>query len=143
MKKLNLLLLLLLPLLFACENKCEGLECISENAFAFTIQSAESGHDLLFGNHATLAVDEVEVYYMMNGSKQSAQVQVIPGFVDVYLAKGVREYYVSALGETDTIRVDFTEIPASECCPTTIQIDQRTVNDRQMNPDEWLITLSR
>jgi hypothetical protein len=143
MKKLNLLLLLLLPFLYACKDNCEGLECISESAFAFTIKSAESDEDLLFGNNATLTVDDVEVYYLVNGARQPAQVLKMHSYMEVYLEKGIHEYFVSVLEETDTIRVDFTEQPSSECCPSTTRIDQKTVNGNQVNQGEWVIVLSR
>ncbi|MHC2992123.1 hypothetical protein OB13_11195 [Pontibacter sp. HJ8] len=143
MKTRNLFLLLLLPFLYSCNNDCEGLECLSESHFAVTIKSAENGQDLLFGNGATINPKDVEVYYLMNGIKKAAQVHIASSSVEVYLEKGFREYYITALDETDNIEVDFIERPSSECCPSTIEINQRTVNGSKLDENTWVIDLFR
>lgn len=68
--KLSLLFLLLF--LCSCTDPCEGLECLSEDSFAFTIKSEDSGEDLLFGNDPQISKDDVEVFYMVNGTEEPA-----------------------------------------------------------------------
>jgi sRNA-binding regulator protein Hfq len=143
MKTRNLLLLLLLPFLYSCKDNCEDLECISESAFAFTIKSAENGKNLFSGNDATLTIEDVEVYYLLNGIKQAAQVHAMPEFVEVYLESGISEYFITALDKTDTVQVEFIGRPSSECCPSTIEIKQRTVNGTKLEEDTWVIDLIR
>jgi len=143
MKKVYLLLLLLLPFLYSCKDNCEDLECISESAFAFRIKSADSGENLFPGNGATLTIKDVEVYYVKNGTKQAAQVHARPEFVEVYLESGITAYFITALDKTDTIQVDFIERPSSECCPSTIEINQRTVNGSKLDERPWVIDLVR
>ncbi|PKV63313.1 hypothetical protein [Pontibacter ramchanderi] len=143
MKRLNLLLLLFLPFLFACKDDCEGIDCLSDEAFAFTIKSAENGEDLLFGNNAQLDLDDVEVYYMLNGTKQPAQFKAEANYVVVTLTPDVTAYYITALDQTDTIRLAISSIGPSECCPRTQQVEDLTVNNKAPNQDSWVITLQR
>ncbi|MBF8964130.1 hypothetical protein I0P70_12820 [Pontibacter sp. FD36] len=143
MKQFNLFLLLLLPFLFACKDECEGIDCLSDEAFAFTIKSAESGEDLLFGSNAQLGLDDVEVYYMQNGTRQPVQFRAEANYVVVALAPEVTEYYITALDQTDTIRLAISSIGPSECCPRTQKVEDLTVNNQTPNQDSWVITLQR
>ncbi|WP_299702633.1 hypothetical protein [uncultured Pontibacter sp.] len=143
MKKLNLLLLLLLPFLFACNDECEGIDCLSEDAFAFTIKSAETGEDLLFGNNATLEQGDVEVYYMQNGTKQPAQIRFETDQVVVAINPEVTAYYITALDQTDALNFAISNSGPSECCPRTQAIEQITVNNQSVPSDSWPIILTR
>lgn len=143
MKQLNLLLLLLLPFLFSCKDNCEGIDCLSVDAFAFTIKSAESGEDLFFGSNAQLDLDDIEVYYLQNGTRQPVQFKFEANFVVAALVPDVTAYYITALDQTDTIRLAISSIGPSECCPRTQKVEDLTVNNQPPNEDSWVITLSR
>jgi hypothetical protein len=143
MKKLNLLLLLLLPFLYGCKDNCEGIDCLSVDAFAFTIKSGETGEDLLFGNNAQLKPEDVEVHYLLNGSRQAANVRFESNFVWVGLNHDVTEYLITALNQTDTIQVDFSRTRPSECCPSSIEVNRITANGKPVNEDSFIIALSR
>jgi hypothetical protein len=143
MKKLNLLLLLLLPLLFACNDECEGIDCLSEDSFAFSIKSADTGEDLLFGSSATLEQGDVEVYYLTNGTKQPAQVRFETNQVAVAINSAVTTYYVTALDQTDAINFAISSSGPSECCPRTQRVEQITVNNQSVPYDSWSIVLTR
>ncbi|EJF11229.1 hypothetical protein [Pontibacter sp. BAB1700] len=143
MKQLNLLLLLLLPFLFACKDECEGIDCLSEDAFAFTIKSAENGEDLLFGSNAQLNQEDVEVYYMQNGARQAAPFKFEANYVVVALTPEVTAYYITALDQTDTIRLAVSSTGPTECCPRTQKVEDLTVNNQTPNQDSWVITLQR
>ena len=95
------------------------------------------------GSDATLTIKDVGVYYVKNGTKQAALLHVRPEFVEVYLESGITAYFITALDKTDTIQVDFIERPSSECCPSTIEINRRTVNGAKLDEDAWVIDLFR
>jgi hypothetical protein len=143
MKKLNLLLILLLPFLFACKDECEGIDCLSADAFTFTIKSEASGEDLLFGNSATLGQGDVEVYYLQNGTKQPLQVRFEANYVVVAIVPEVTAYYVTALDQTDNINLAVSSTGPSECCPRTQVVEQITVNNQAISGDSLVITLTR
>ena len=143
MKKLSYLLLLLLPFLISCNDNCEGIDCLSEDAFAFTIKSRTSGNDLLFGSNKQLTENDVKVYYFANGTKQTPVVRFDNSYVLVGLNREVREYFVVALGQTDTVRVETSSVPSSECCPSTTAIESITVNGADVAEGTWIIDLYR
>ncbi|WP_018479758.1 hypothetical protein [Pontibacter roseus] len=143
MKQLNLLLFLLLPLLYSCKSDCDNLECLSEDAFAFTIKSSETGEDLLFGDSPQLTKDNIEVYYTANGTRQAASMRLDMDYALVGLDREVQTYYVTALDKTDTIQVVSSTIPSSECCPSTTVIEKITVNGTAVPEDTWVIDLFR
>ena len=95
------------------------------------------------GSDATLTIKDVGVYYVKNGTKQAALLHVRHEFVEVYLESGITAYFITALDKTDTIQVDFIERPSSECCPSTIEINRRTVNGAKLDEDAWVIDLFR
>lgn len=143
MKRLKLLLLVLLPFLYSCKDNCKGIDCLSDDAFAFTIKSAESGEDLLFGNPAQLKQEDVEVYYLQNGAKQPAQFKLEANYAVVALSPEVTAYYITALDQTDAIRFAISSTGPSECCPRTQIVEQLTVNNLPAPEDSWVITLVR
>ncbi|MDO6390152.1 hypothetical protein Q4E40_08445 [Pontibacter sp. BT731] len=143
MNKLSILLLLLLPFLYSCKDDCEGIDCLSDEAFAFTIKSAETKEDLLFGSTKQLEPDDVGVYYLQNGAKKTAQFKFEANYVVVALSPDVTEYFIVALDQTDTIRLAISSTGPSECCPRTQKVADLTVNNQAPTQESWVITLLR
>ncbi len=136
-------LLILLVILCSCSNPCEGLECLSEDAFAFTIKSSDSGADLIFENDPQFSKENINVFFFSNGVNQTAQVQFQTNAVIVRLEPGVKAYFVEAGNKTDTLNIQSCQKPSSECCPSTTTIESKSVNEVAVATDEWIIALYR
>ncbi|WP_242926952.1 hypothetical protein [Pontibacter vulgaris] len=143
MKKLYFTLFILLPLLYSCKDNCGGIDCLSVDAFAFTIRSNSTGEDLLFSNNAQLGQDDVEIYFMQNGTKQPAQVRYMTDHVQVAIIPEITTYYVTALGQTDTLNLAISRTNSSGCCPSTTLVKQITVNNQNVPVDYRTIILTR
>ncbi|WP_162051675.1 hypothetical protein [Pontibacter pamirensis] len=141
MKKLNLVFLLLF--LYSCADPCEDLECLSEDAFAFTFKSKDNGEDLLFGDDPQISKDDVEVFYMVNGTKEPAHVQFQPQYIVVNLNDDVQEYFVRALDKTDTLSIQSFRRAASECCPSITEVEKISLNGKEAGRDSWILDLYR
>lgn len=136
MKKLKLFLLL--PFLYACSNECEGIDCLSQDYFSFTIKAAEGGEDLLFGDNPQIGEGDLRVFYMLDNKQESAFFRFERERVTVSLNKEVEEYFVSALEKIDTLRVLSARREASECCPATTEIQKIQVNGSEVS-DSWRV----
>lgn len=143
MKKLYFALFILLPLLYSCKDNCGGIDCLSVDAFAFTIRSSSTGDDLLFGNNAQLKQEDVEVYFMQNGTKQPAQFRFEVEHVMVAVNPEISTYYVTALGQTDAIKLAISRTKPSECCPSTNKLEHITVNNQNVPVNYRPIILTR
>lgn len=120
--------LFLLFFLYSCSDKCDGIDCLDQGAFEFTLKSASTGEDLLFGSNPQLKASDIEVFYMKDGVEQTADVHVGTRSVMVSLVNGVEEYHVRALDKTDIVNVQFQRTGSSDCCPSATQINEITVN---------------
>lgn len=140
-RKLHLLSFLLF--LCSCSDPCEGLECLSEDRFAFTIKSVSSGEDLLFRSSPQISQDDVEVFYVLNGNRELVQVQFQSQYAVVVLYDDVEEYYVHALGKTDMLSLQISRRSASECCPSTTDVEMISLNGEEVGRDSWVIDLFR
>lgn len=141
MKKLNLLFLLIF--LCSCTDECEGIDCLSEDAFAFTIKSEATGEDLIFGNDPQISEDDLDVFYMENGVKITPHIQFNSNEISVHLKQDVNEYFITALGETDAVNVQFHRTGSTECCPSTTVIDEVSVNGDPIPENTMVIDLFR
>ncbi|WP_017732810.1 hypothetical protein [Nafulsella turpanensis] len=142
MKKLKLFLLL--PFFYACSDPCSGLECLSEDFFYFTIKSDESGEDLVLGSEAQISEEDIEVFYLTDGTRESVEFSIEPQGVLVYLHHELHEeLYVSALGKTDTINVQLRRVEPSECCPAVTEMEGLSLNGEPQALDSQLIKLYR
>ena len=142
MKKPYLIFLLLF--LYSCSEDCEGIDCLSQDSFSSTIKSAKTGDDLIFGHEPQIPLEEVEVFYFLNGSKQTAFVRSEINYILVPFNREVKEYFVKALEKTDTLNIDFFRTDGSKCCPSTTQVKGIQVNGKVVEDDIWhVVTLSR
>lgn len=135
MQKLSLIFLLLL--LYGCADDCEGIDCLSQDFFSFTIRSADTGNDLLFGNDPQISQGDIEVFYFINGIQDTAIVEYRADHVLVHLNRDINEYYVSAMEQTDTLSVQFFQRDASACCPATAEVAEIRLNGNPINQDPW------
>lgn len=141
MKKLKLLLIL--PFLYACSEACSGIDCLSENYFLFTIKSAENGEDLIFGAEPEISEDEISVFYMENGERSDIEPRVQQEALPVSLNEEIKELYVSALGKTDTVKVDLKQMEVTKCCPATFEIQTIYVNGKPLGKSFEVLELYR
>lgn len=137
------ILFIFLTFLASCSDPCEGLECLTEDAFSFTIKSSDSGADLLFGNDLLYSEEDIDIFYFEEGIKQSAYSFYDYNAVSVTLKPGVEDYFVEAGNKTDTINIQFFRRPSSECCPSTTEITRKSVNGQEVSEDTWIIALYR
>lgn len=135
MKKLIPIFLLLL--LYGCTDDCEGIDCLNQESIYFTIRSANTGNDLLFGNDPQLSQDDIEVFYFMNGIQDTAITEYQTNLVLVHLNRDINEYYINAMEQTDTLSVRFFQREASGCCPATTEVDEIRLNGNPLNQDPW------
>ncbi|WP_224744127.1 hypothetical protein [Pontibacter aquaedesilientis] len=135
--------MLLLPFLYACNNNCEGIDCLSVESVAFTITSSETREDLLFGDNASLGAEDIEVYYMQNGTKQPAFVRFEADYALVAVDPEITAYYVTALDQTDSIKLAISRTSSSECCLSTSALEQISVNNQILPADIRVINLRR
>lgn len=149
MRKLHIMLagrfslLYLFIFLCSCSDDCEGIDCLSQNGFKFTIKSETSGNDLLFGSTPQLSEDDIEVFYMKDGVEQTSYVYLDMNSLMVVLTDDVEEYYVRVLGETDVIDVQSQRIGSTKCCPATTQVEEISVNGGTVTDEFAVITLLR
>jgi predicted neutral ceramidase superfamily lipid hydrolase len=135
MQKLYLIFLLLF--LNSCSENCEGIDCLSQDSFSFTIKSADTGDDLIFGNEPQISEEEIAVFYFLNGNKETAFVHFQSDNILIPLNPEVNEYFVEALNETDTLKVRFLSTDESECCPSTTEIKEIQVNGKVVDDETW------
>ena len=80
---------------------------------------------------------------MVNGAEEPAQVQFQSQYVVVSLNDDVQEYFVRALDKTDTLIIHSSRRPASECCPSTTEVERISLNGKEAGRDSWIIDLYR
>lgn len=135
MKKPYLIFVLLF--LYSCSDDCEGVDCLSQDSFSFTIKSADTGDDLIFGNEQHISEEEIEVFYLLDGNKETALVQLRLNKIVVPLNLKVSEYFVKALNKTDTLDIRFSRRKGSGCCPNTTKIEEIKVNKEVVDEATW------
>ncbi len=139
----RLSLLFLLFFLCSCSDKnCEGIDCLPEY-FDFTIKSASSGEDLLSGSNPQLTAADIEVFYLENGVEQPLPFDFAPGRVFLGIYKDMEEFYVRAMGKTDTVKLQVHRTSGKGCCPSMIKIDKILVNGGAITEDEGVVVLLR
>lgn len=138
MKKYPLIFLFLF--LYSCSDDCEGIDCLSEDSFSFTIKSADTGNDLIFGDNPQITPDDIEVFYFLNGIRDNAAIESGSNEILVFLNREVHEYFVKALGETDTLTVQSFRTDGSKCCPPTTEIEEIRVNGKETNNEPTEVT---
>jgi len=138
----RLRLLFLFCLLSSCSDKnCEGIDCLPEY-FEFTIKSASSGEDLLFGSNSQLTAGDIEMFYLEEGVEKPLLIDVVPNRVFLRLYNGVEEFYVRALGD-DVINLQVNHTSGKGCCPSMIQIDKIILNGGAVIEEEGIVVLLR
>lgn len=61
----------------------------------------------------------------------------------VSLNEDVEEYFVRALDKTDTLSIQSFRRAASECCPSTTEVEKISLNGKETDIDSWVIDLYR
>lgn len=128
-------LLFLLIFLCSCSDDCEGIDCLSQDSFTFTVKSETSGDDLLIGSDPQLSEGDIEVVYMKDGAEKAPFITYNNSGVSVGLVDDVEEYHISVLGKTDVVNIQTQRIGSTECCPATTQIGKIYVNGSTVADD--------
>lgn len=135
---------LFLPLLVAgCKDSCKNIDCLPPELFSFTIQSADNGEDLLFGDQRKLSEEDIAVYSVSDGERMPAETSFDADRVVVLTDHQlIGEYFVEARNEIDTIDLLIT-ILGSPCCGKETKVDQISLNGTVLGSETDILVLYR
>jgi hypothetical protein len=135
---------LFLPLLVAgCKDPCKNIDCLPPELFFFTIQSADNGEDLLFGDQRQLSEEDIEVFSVSDEKRIPAETSFDSDRVVIMTNHQlIGEYFVEARNEIDTINLLMT-IRDTECCGRQTEVEQISLNGTVLGSETDILVLYR